>query len=113
MKRGAARKLAEKWGWLICAVAVSRIMDDTIHLYILAEDMLYHVGKDGKFRDGAIERRQDAMGIFYDAAKNLASTDLASLKNEGIQTRLSNGEASLVHQHAFFSHSRLIQNTNP
>jgi hypothetical protein len=65
-------------------------------MYILAEDILYDVDKDGNLKEGAMDRGRKAVGIFYDAATDLAATDMSSLKEEGIVTPLCDSEPTLV-----------------
>jgi hypothetical protein len=77
------------------ADVVSGLLGDAIDLFVLAKEMIYDVGMDGVLREGAIEHRQHAVALFYEAAKNLAATDMAALKKDGIKTPLSDGEPPL------------------
>jgi hypothetical protein len=84
---GGLRKL----GWMGRAGVVSGLVDDAIDVFILAERILFDFDEVGNRLEGDIDRRRDALAIFYEAAKKLAATDLATLKAAGVETTFSDG----------------------
>jgi hypothetical protein len=71
-------------------------VDDAIDVYILAENMLFDFDEAGNRLEGDMDRRRDALAIFYEAAKKLAATDMPKLKASGIETTFTDGAASSV-----------------
>jgi hypothetical protein len=90
------------------AGVVSGLLGDAIELFVLAKKMIFDVGMDGALREGAIENRQHAVALFYEAAKNLGATDMAALKKDGIKTPLPDGEPPLSATAVLFGSSSLV-----
>ncbi len=66
---------------------LTELIEDTLDVLDLAEDLAANHVEDG----GPEERGREAVSIFYEAAKRLAATPLAALRDEGLDTSLSDG----------------------
>jgi hypothetical protein len=82
-----------------CPGKLSGIVEDTLELHDLAVDLADFAEEEGVPLEDT--RRYAAFGQFYDAAKRLAGTSLAELKEEGLETCLADGEVLMPIQGRF------------
>jgi hypothetical protein len=54
--------------------------------------MMYEDDEDALGREKATQRQREGMTFFFEAAKNLAGTELTALKADGVKTSLPDGE---------------------